>query len=350
MKKTTTQNSKKTLNNLKCFLGILPLIALIMPATVLSQTSPASVNLGTSGNFVILAKTGITNTGNTSIVGDIGVSPNNATSITGFGLIADASNEFATSSLITGKVYAANYAAPTPAKMTAAVSDMQTAYTNAAGRSPDYTELYTGNLTGKTLTTGVYKWSTGVLVSAGGFTISGSPTDIFIFEIAQNLTLANGATITLSGGVQSSNIFWQVAGQAVLGTTSSFRGIILCQTMINIQTGAAFDGKALAQSAVTLDGNSINNNTAVGLVALSLENGITLFPNPALNSVSIKNSNKVKLDYLAIYDVYGRLINKIDLRDMQQEKMINLSDLTTGIYMLEIQSNGARTTKRLIKN
>ncbi len=350
MKKTTTQNSKKTLNNLKCFLGIIPLIALIMPATVLSQTSPASVNLGTSGNFVILAKTGITNTGNTSIVGDIGVSPNNATSITGFGLIADASNEFATSSLITGKVYAANYAAPTPAKMTAAVSDMQTAYTNAAGRSPDYTELYTGNLTGKTLTTGVYKWSTGVLVSAGGFTISGSPTDIFIFEIAQNLTLANGATITLSGGVQSSNIFWQVAGQAVLGTTSSFRGIILCQTMINIQTGAAFDGKALAQSAVTLDGNSINNNTAVGLVALSLENGITLFPNPALNSVSIKNSNKVKLDYLAIYDVYGRLINKIDLRDMQQEKMINLSDLTTGIYMLEIQSNGARTTKRLIKN
>lgn len=350
MKKTTTQNSKKTLNNLKCFLGILPLIALIMPATVLSQTSPASVNLGTSGNFVILAKTGITNTGNTSIVGDIGVSPNNATSITGFGLIADASNEFATSSLITGKVYAANYAAPTPAKMTAAVSDMQTAYTNAAGRSPDYTELYTGNLTGKTLTTGVYKWSTGVLVSAGGFTISGSPTDIFIFEIAQNLTLANGATITLSGGVQSSNIFWQVAGQAVLGTTSSFRGIILCQTMINIQTGAAFDGKALAQSAVTLDGNSINNNTAVGLVALSLENGITLFPNPALNSVSIKNSNKVKLDYLAIYDVYGRLITKIDLLDMQQEKMINVSDLTTGIYMLEIQGNGARTTKRLIKN
>ncbi len=216
MKKTSTQNSKKTFNNLKCFLGIVPLIALLMPATVLSQTSPATVNLGTSGNFVILAKTGISNTGTTSIVGDIGVSPNNATSITGFGLIADASNEFATSSLITGKVYAANYAAPTPAKMTAAVSDMETAYTNAAGRAPDFTELYTGDLTGQTLTTGVYKWSTGVLVSAGGFTISGSPTDIFIFEIAQNLTIANGATITLIGGAKSSNIFWQVAGQASL--------------------------------------------------------------------------------------------------------------------------------------
>lgn len=350
MKKTSTQNSKKTFNNVKCFLGIVPLIALIMPGTVLSQTSPATVNLGTSGNFVILAKTGISNTGASSIVGDIGVSPNNANSITGFGLIADASNEFSTSSLITGKVYAANYTAPTPAKMTAAVSDMQTAYTNAAGRSPDFTELYTGNLTGKILTTGVYKWSTGVLVSAGGFTISGSPTDVFIFEIAQNLTLANGATITLSGGAKSSNIFWQVAGQAILGTTSSFRGIILCQTMINIQTGAAFDGRALAQSAVTLDGNSINNNSTLGLADLSLENGITMYPNPAQNNVTIKNSNNVKLDQLAIYDIYGRLINTIDLRDMQQEKIINVSDLTPGIYMLHLQSNGARTTKRLIKN
>jgi len=350
MKKTSTQNSKKTFNNVKCFLGIVPLIALIMPGTVLSQTSPATVNLGTSGNFVILAKTGISNTGASSIVGDIGVSPNNATSITGFGLIADASNEFSTSSLITGKVYAANYTAPTPAKMTAAVSDMQTAYTNAAGRAPDFTELYTGDLTGQTLTTGVYKWSTGVLVSAGGFTISGSPTDIFIFEIAQNLTIANGATITLIGGVKSSNIFWQVAGQASLGTSSSFRGIILCQTMINIQTGAAFDGRALAQTAVTLDSNSINNNSTLGFADLSLENGITMYPNPALNKVTIKNSNNVKLDQLAIYDVYGRLINTIDLRDMQQEKIINVSDLTSGIYMLHLQSNGARTTKRLIKN
>lgn len=265
-------------------------------------------------------------------------------------MAADASNEFSTSSLITGRVYAANYAPPTPTKMTTAVSDMETAYTNAAGRAPDFTELYTGDLTGQTLTTGVYKWSTGVLVSAGGFTISGSPTDVFIFEIAQNLTIANGATITLIGGAKSSNIFWQVAGQASLGTSSSFRGIILCQTMINIQTGAAFDGRALAQSAVTLDGNSFNVNTTLGLADLSFENGITMYPNPAQNNVTIKNSNNVKLDQLDFYDVYGRLINTIDLRDMQQEKIINVSDLTPGIYMLHLQSNGARTTKRLIKN
>ncbi len=348
--KISTQKSKKALINMKCVLGTALTIALIMPTSAVSQTSPATVNLGTSGSFVVLAKSGISNTGTTSIIGDIGVSPNNASSITGFGLIADASGQFATSSIITGRVYASNYAPPTPAKMTAAVSDMQTAYTDAAGRAPNFTELYTGNLTGKTLTTGVYKWSTGVLISAGGLTISGSATDIWIFEIAQDLTVANGATITLSGGAKSSNIFWQVAGQTNLGTTSSFKGIILCQTMINILTGAAFDGRALAQTAVTLDGNSINNNSTLGLADLDLENGISMYPNPAQNYVTIKNSNNIKLNVLIIYDVYGRLINTIELRDMQQEKTIDVSNLPSGIYMLQIQGEGARTTKRWIKN
>lgn len=348
--KISTQNSKKTLINSGCFLGTALMIALVIPTIGISQTSPAPVNLGASSNYVILAKSGISNTGATSIIGNIGVSPNNATSITGFGLIADASNQFSTSSLITGKVYASNYSPPTPANLTAAVSDMQTAYTNVAGRPANYTELYTGNLTGQTLTTGVYKWSTGVLVSAGGFVISGSATDVFIFEIAQNLTVANGATITLSGGAQSSNIFWQVAGQVTLGTTSNFKGIVLCQTMINMQTGAAFDGRALAQTAVTLNDNKINNNSTIGIVSLDLENGITVYPNPAQNNITIKNSNSSKLDQLTIYDVFGKLINTIDLRDMQQEKTIDVSDLTSGVYMLQLQGNGAITTKRWIKN
>ena len=348
--KISTQKSKKTSINLRYFLGMTLMTALVMPTTALSQTSPALVNLGASGSFVILAKSGISTTGTTSIKGDIGVSPNNASSITGFGLIADASNQFATSSLINGKVYAANYAPPTPANMTAAVSDMQTAYTDAAGRAPNFTELYTGNLTGQTLTTGVYKWSTGVLISAGGLTISGSPTDVWIFEIAQNLTVANGATITLIGGAKSSNIFWQVAGQTSLGTSSDFKGIVLCQTLIDIKTGAAFDGRALSQTAVTLDGNSINTNSSIGIVDLFLENGITMYPNPAQDNITIKNSNSIQLDQLAIYDVYGRLINMIDLHDMQEKKIIDVSNLTSGVYMLQIQSNGVRTTKRFIKN
>ena len=347
--KIFTQNSIKTLINLKCFLASFLMITLIIPITAMSQSSPAPVNLGTAGNLVVLAKTGISTTGTTSIVGDIGVSPNNATSITGFGLVLDASGKFATSSLVNGRIYAAGYAAPTPTLMTAAVIDMETAYTDAAGRAPDYTELHAGDLTGKTLTRGVYKWSSGVLISAGGVTLSGSSTDVWIFEIAQNLTVANGAIIHLSGGALASNIFWQVAGQATIGTTSNFSGIILCQTQIDIQTGSSFNGKALAQTAVSLDGNGINTGT-VGINDQSLGNGIAMYPNPVQNNLTITNTTNIKLDQLAVYDVSGRLIHTIDLRDMQQEITLDMSKLSSGVYMLEIIGDKARTMKRWIKS
>ena len=119
---------------------------------------PATVNLGSAGDFVVLSKSGISTTGTTSITGDIGVSPITAAAMTGFGLIMDSSNTFSTSALVTGKVYAADYAAPTPATMTTAINDMETAYTDAAGRtSPTATELGAGNIGGMTLAPGLYK-------------------------------------------------------------------------------------------------------------------------------------------------------------------------------------------------
>jgi len=222
----------------------------------------SAVNLRSSANFAVLAKSGVSATGATAITGDIGLSPAAATYVTGFGLIMDASNTFATSSLVIspGKIYASNYTPPTPTKMTTAVSDMQTAYTDAAGRtSPDHTELGAGNITSMTLTPGLYKWGTGVLISAAGVTLSGSATDVWIFQIAQNLTVANGAIITLSGGAKASNVFWQVAGQTTIGTTAAMKGIILCQTAIAMNTGASLNGRAMAQTAVTLAGNTVVN-------------------------------------------------------------------------------------------
>nr|NQU90405.1 DUF3494 domain-containing protein [Bacteroidota bacterium] len=87
--------------------------------------------------------------------------------------------------------------------------------------------------------------------------ISGGENDVWIFQIAQDLTVSNGVNITLTGGAQAKNIFWQVAGQATFGTTSHFEGIILSMTAINFQTGASFKGRALAQTAVVLDGNAV---------------------------------------------------------------------------------------------
>ena len=226
------------------------------------QAVQQPVNLGAAGNFAILAKTGISTTGSTAIVGNIGVSPIAATAITGFGLILDRSGQFSTSSKVAGKVYAANYAAPTPTVMSTAVNDMQTAYTNAAGRTlPDHTELGAGNIGGMTLTPGLYKWSSGVMIPSD-VTLSGGANDVWVFQIAQNLVVSPGKKVILSGGAQSKNIFWQIAGQTTLGTTSVFNGIILSKTLIAMNTGATLNGKALAQTAVTLIANHVNDVAA----------------------------------------------------------------------------------------
>jgi hypothetical protein len=225
---------------------------------VSSALGPKPVNLGTAGNFVILAKSAVSTTGTTKVVGDIGVSPSAASFITGFSLIADSTNTFSSSSLVTGKLYAADYAVPTPANMTTAISDMEIAFTDAAGRSnTDYTELYAGDISGKTLVPGLYKWGTGVLVTSAGVTLAGGADDVWIFQIAQDLTVSNSAIVTLSGGAQAKNIFWQVSGQATLGTAADFKGILLSQTLISFNTGAKITGRALAQTAVTLDATAI---------------------------------------------------------------------------------------------
>jgi uncharacterized repeat protein (TIGR02543 family) len=226
-------------------------------ANFAANKGPAPVDLGTAGNFVILAKSAVSNTGTSSVVGNIGVSPAAATFITGFGLIADATNIFSTSSLVTGKVYASNYAVPTPNNMTTAIGDMETAYTDAAGRTlPDHTELGAGDISGLTLAPGLYKWGTDLQINTD-VTLSGSSNDVWIFQVAGNLTMASAKAVVLIGGAQAKNIFWQVAGHTSIGTTADFKGNILCQTAIILRTGAKLNGRALAQTAVTLDSNDV---------------------------------------------------------------------------------------------
>ncbi len=237
-------------------------ITIVSHAPVTISIIPASnkvVNLGTAGNFVILTKAGVSTTGVTAIVGDVGVSPAAATYLTGFGLIADASNEFSTSpGIVTGNLYAANYAPPTPTAMTTSISDMEIAYTDAAGRTlPDYTELNAGELGGLTLSPGLYKWSSAVLISTDVI-LEGNSSDVWIFQVAQTLDLANGKQIILSGGALPQNIFWQVGSSTSLGTTSVFNGNILSKTAIVMNTGATLNGRALSQTEVTLDANTVN--------------------------------------------------------------------------------------------
>ncbi len=240
-----------------------PLLAGFAFAFLLAQSKAAGgqtlVNLGKSGNYAILAKSGISTVPPAAVTGDIAVSPIGASAITGFSLIMDSSGQFSTSSQLTGRAYAANYAAPTPTDLTTAVGDMQTAYTDAAGRTlPDYTELGSGSIGGMTLGPGLYKWSTSVNI-ATDVTLSGGPTNVWIFQIAGDLNIAGAKSVLLSGGAQARNIFWQVAGGVgvELGTTSHFEGTLLAAAAVTVDTGASINGRMLAQTAVTLEANSV---------------------------------------------------------------------------------------------
>jgi len=246
-------------------------LTMMGPLAVMAA-GPAAVNLGSAGNFAILGKTGISTTGVTSVIGNIGVSPVAASYITGFGLSMDVSNTFSTSALVTGKVYASDYTSPTPTTMTTAISDMQTAYVDAAGRTnPTETELGAamgaGRIGGTTLVPGLYKWSTDVTI-ANDMTLSGGPNDVWIFQVAGNLIMSSATHVILSGGAQASNVFWVVAGQTTIGTTAVFNGNILDQTTIVLNTGATLNGRALAQAAVTLDSNTVTVPTVAASVSV----------------------------------------------------------------------------------
>jgi hypothetical protein len=215
----------------------------------------APVNLGAAGNYIILAKTAISNIPTSAITGDVGLSPAATSFITGFS-ITNATG-YATSTQVTGKIFAADMASPTPINLTTAVENMITAYNDAAGRpTPDFSELATGNIGGSTLTPGLYKWTNTVTIPSD-ITISGGSDDVWIFQIAGDLTQSNAVNVTLTGGAQAKNIFWQVAGTVTIGTTSHFEGIILSQTGITLQTGATLNGRTLAQTAVILDKNTL---------------------------------------------------------------------------------------------
>lgn len=216
---------------------------------------PAPVNLGTAGNFVLLASSAISTVPGSAVTGHVGISPAAASFITGFSLSAPPTS-YSTSTQITGQVFAADYDPPTPSNMTTAVGDMGIAYTDAAGRAADYVELGAGQIGSMTLSPAVYKWSTGVLISTD-LVLSGGPNDVWIFQIAGDVTIASGVRITLAGGALAKNIFWQAFGNVDIGTTAHFEGIMMSQTAITLKTGASANGRLLAQTAVSLDQNVV---------------------------------------------------------------------------------------------
>jgi hypothetical protein len=134
---------------------------------------------------------------------------------------------------------------------------METAFTDAAGRlTPDFSELGSGDISGRTLVPGLYRWSSGVSMTADVH-LSGGPNDVWIFQIAGGIAQASSAQLVLDGGALPKNIFWQTVGPVTLGTNAHMEGIVLSQTAITLATGATVIGRLLTQTAVTLGANNV---------------------------------------------------------------------------------------------
>lgn len=217
-----------------------------------------TVNLGTATNFAVLAGSGITNTGPTKIIGDVGTFP--TISETGFGNVT---------------IIGTNHVGDVVTQ--GAKADLVIAYNDAAGRTP--ATAAPGNIGGLTLTSGVYNSASSIGLT-GTLTLDaqGDPNAVFIFQMGSTLTTASGSSVILINGAQACNIFWQVGSSATLGTGSNFKGTILAFTSITATTAVVVIGRLLARNgAVTLDSNTITRTICSAPPPPPPTRGITLW-------------------------------------------------------------------------
>jgi hypothetical protein len=218
---------------------ILTTTGLGIPGT-LSTSGQAPVVLGAAADFAVLAGSTITSINATTVNGDLGVAPGSA--VTGF-----------PPGVINGDIHAADTAA------NLAKAALTVAYNDAKGRTLAPVSV-AGNLGGQTLAPGLYKSTDSLEVSSGDLVLDaqGDANGIFIFQIASTLTTTVGRQVILIGDAKAANVFWQVGTSATLATTTGFKGTIMADQSITLETGATLDGRALARiGAVTMDGNTI---------------------------------------------------------------------------------------------
>jgi len=215
-------------------------------------TPLAPVSLGSTAHFAILAGAAITTTGGGIIDGDVGAYPISGSAI---GIPA---------AQVNGIIYTVDAAGPAGSVidsdlLLAAMGDLTTAYNDAAGRSPTPTGPFldpgAGNIGGLNLVPGLYKFTSTATISGSDLTLTGGPDDVWIFQIASELIVASTMQVTLAGGAQANNIFWQVGTSATIGTFAVFKGTILADQAITMNTSSTTDGRALALNAgVTFNG------------------------------------------------------------------------------------------------
>jgi hypothetical protein len=213
------------------------------------------VELRSAGEYVLLAKSGISTIPTSSVTGLVGVSPVTASYVVGFSLETEPLNRFAISSQVRGKIFSSTNACPIPAELTKAVRDMEHAFVSAAELPPDTTDLGAGDVGGMTLAPGIYHWSEDLQITSD-ITLEGGAKDVWVFQVAKKLMLDGGAHVVLTGGALPKNVVWQVAGNVELGDATEFKGILLSRSVISVGAGASVEGRLLSHMDIRLD-NSV---------------------------------------------------------------------------------------------
>ena len=232
--------------------GLVLATALLAPQGLLLAAGPAPLNLRSTASFTILAATTITTTGGGAINGDVGLSPGTGAAI------------HLTASQVKGTIYAVDAAGPpgsviAPSLLEIAKGDLTAVYNEARDLVPvpvgSFLNPGAGNIGGMTLGPGLYKFDGIALVTGTSVTLTGGETDVWIFQVGTKLEVGNGIQIILAGGAKPWNIFWQVGTSVVIGTTAVFKGTILADQSVTMNTGSTMDGRALAaKGAVTFNG------------------------------------------------------------------------------------------------
>ena len=230
-----------------------------MVTVTVAAAGPAPVALGTAGNYAIFSNAGMSSSPDSAITGDVGVGPGVTSTAITTGFTLTQAGAYATAPQVTGKVYAFNYASPTPAYIVSSSNDMGTAYDDARGRlNPNFTNVGGSNLAGLTLAPGLYKWSSSInLAVSTSVTLNGGPNDVWIMQVAGGLTTGANTNIVLTGGAVPENVFWQLDTALTVGATSSFKGVVLAGSAITIGAGSTVNGRLLAKTAITMDSDTI---------------------------------------------------------------------------------------------
>jgi hypothetical protein len=354
---TSTKQSAGLNRTTMYALSILAAFVLAAPAGVLSQTL-APVNLGSTAKFAILAGSMVTNIPPSAITGDFGVSPAAGSSITGM-----------TSQQVTGTMYTVDMSGPAgctmaPAMLSTAKGDLTIAYNDAAGRVPVPTGTFlnpgSGNLGGLTLVHGLYKFTSSVSITGSDLTLTGTTTDVWIFQIGTSLNVGGGMKVILAGGALASNIFWQVGSSATLGTTCVMNGTILADQSITMNTGARLNGRALARVAeITLASSTVTRPATATVVVIG---GVPMdyslsqnYPNPFNPTTTIQyNLEKASQVSLRIYNLLGNEVGTLvdgfqnaGRYSVQFGANNGTQGLSSGMYFYRLEAGAFISTKML---